>query len=160
MVQTGVVTILAPGKWAQKQPAYKGIWEQNITKMQPRKMAFSRPRKISSFMRRKLQISVPEKVSANRPSVEALAAGRPAGRPGPKCFRTHARFRVVIRSTLRVQLKLALSDFRNSVYHPDQVIFDPNVFPPICMWLHPLPSLGIVPRIATYMLVTILLGLK
>ena len=29
MEQTGVVTILASGKWAQKQPPYKGIWEKN-----------------------------------------------------------------------------------------------------------------------------------
>ena len=28
MVKTGVVTILASGKWAQKQPSYKGIWEK------------------------------------------------------------------------------------------------------------------------------------
>ena len=29
MVQTGVVILLAPEKWTQKQPPYKGIWEKN-----------------------------------------------------------------------------------------------------------------------------------
>ena len=60
-------------------------------------MAFRRPRKISSFMRQKLQILVPEKVSANRPSVEALAAGRPSGSkvfshpmPDSSCNKKHA----------------------------------------------------------------------